>query len=75
MLHADVFEREHERLLMKAAGRIAKAIMKELSENGQPTLSLSGLAVPAAIAVPKEKGGFYHVRADKATWSQLVAGE
>ncbi len=75
MLHADVFEREQERLLMEAAGRIAKAIMKELSENDQPTLSLSGLAVPTAVAVPKEKGGFYYVRTDKATWSQLVAGE
>jgi hypothetical protein len=31
--------------------------------------------VPTAIAVPMEKGGFYYVRTDKATWSQLVAGE
>ncbi len=61
---------------MEAAGRIAKAIMKELSENDQPPLlSLSGLAVPTAIAVPKEKGGFYYVRTDKATWRQLLAGE
>lgn len=73
MLHADVFERE--RLLMESAGRIAKANMKELSENDQPTLSLSGLAVPTAIAVPMVKGGFYYVRTDKATWAQLVAGE
>jgi hypothetical protein len=75
MQHADVFEREQERLLMEAAGRIAKAIMKELSEDDQPMLALSGLSVPTAIAVPQEKGGFYYVRADKATWSQLVAGE
>jgi len=76
MLHADVFEREQERLVMEAAGRIAKAIMKELSENDQPPLlSLSGLAVPTAIAVPKEKSGFYYVRTDKATWTQLLAGE
>ena len=75
MLHADVFEREQEHLLMEAADRIAKAIMKELSENDQPTLSLFGLAVPTAIAVPMERGSFYYVRADKATWSQLVAGE
>lgn len=76
MLHADVFEREQERLVMEAAGRIAKAIMKELSENDQPPLlSLSGLAVPTAIAVPEENGGFYYVRTDKATWSHLVAGE
>jgi predicted transcriptional regulator len=54
MLHADIFEREQERLLMEAAGRVAKAIMKELSENDQPTLSLSGLAVATAIAVPME---------------------
>src|ERR1041385_6097246 len=75
MQHADVFEREQERLLMEAAGRMAKAIMKELSEDDQPMLALSGLSVPTAIAVPQEKGGFYYVRADKATWSQLVAGE
>jgi hypothetical protein len=56
MLHADVFEREQERLVMEAAGRIAKAIMKELSENDQPPLlSLSGLAVPTAIAVPHRR--------------------
>jgi hypothetical protein len=72
MLHGDVFEREQERLVMEAAGRIAKAI----SENDQPPLlSLSGLAVPTAIAVPHEKGGFYYVRTDKATWTQLLAGE
>ena len=76
MLNADVFEREQERLVMEAAGRIAKAIMKELSENDQPPLlSLAGLAVPTAIAVPKEMGGFYYVRTDKATWTQLLAGE
>jgi hypothetical protein len=76
MLHGDVFEREQERLVTEAAGRIAKAIMKELSENDQPPLlSLSDLAVPTAIAVPHEKGGFYYVRTDKATWTQLLAGE
>jgi hypothetical protein len=26
-------------------------------------------------AVPREKGGFYYVRTDKATWTQLLAGE
>jgi hypothetical protein len=76
MSHADVFEREQQRLLMDAAGRIAKATMKELSENDEPPLlSLLGLAVPTAIAVPKDEGGFYYVRTDKATWAQLVAGE
>jgi hypothetical protein len=76
MSNADVFEREQQRLLMDAAGRIAKAIMKELSENDEPPLlSLLGLAVPTAIAVPKEEGGFYYVRTDKATWVQMVAGE
>jgi hypothetical protein len=76
MRHGHIFEREQERLLMEAAGRIAKQIMKELSENDEPPLiDLFGLAVPTAIAVPKEEGGFYYVRTDKATWSQLVAGE
>ena len=76
MLNANVFEREQERLVMEAAGRIAKAIMKELSENDQPPLlSLSGLAVPTAIAVPKEKDGFYYVRTDKGPGRTSWPGE
>jgi hypothetical protein len=76
MQHADVFEQEQHRLVMEAAGRIAKEIMKELSENDEPPLlDLFGLSVPTAIAVPKEGRGFYYVRTDKATWEQLVAGE
>jgi hypothetical protein len=76
MRHADIFELEQQRLVMEAAGRIAKEIMKELSEDNEPPLlTLFGLSVPTAIAVPKEEGGFYYVRTDKATWAQLVAGE
>jgi hypothetical protein len=83
-LHAELFELERERLVMQAAERIAKQVMKDLTEDDDDgrspsacQLVLLDLALPTAIALPDEEGagdGFVYVRADKATWSELVAG-
>ena len=82
-LHADLFELERERLVMQAAERIAKQVMKDLSEDdddGGPSacqMVLLDLALPTAIALPDEDGdgdAFVYVRADKATWTDLLTG-
>ena len=82
-LHADLFEREQRRLVMQAAERDVKQIMKDLTEDeeeGRGTaaqLALFGLALPTAIALADEEGsedGCPYVRTDKATWSDLLVG-
>jgi hypothetical protein len=84
-LHAELFELEQRRLVMQAAEREAKAIMKDLTEDDEEEedasswrqLTLRGLALPTAIALPDhggDDGAFPYVRTDKATWSDLVAG-
>lgn len=83
-LHAELFELERERLVMQAAERLAKQVMKDLTEDDDdgrsPTacqLVLLDLALPTAIALPDEEGdgdGFVYVRVDKATWSELLTG-
>lgn len=83
-LHAELFQLERERLIMQAAERIAKQVMKDLTEDDDhgrsPSacqLVLLDLALPTAIALPEEEGtgeGFVYVRTDKATWSDLLAG-
>src|SRR5207253_6600704 len=71
----DVFASEQDRLVLQAAERIAKAIMKGLTENDNSQLGLPGLTLPSAIAVPQdEEGGYYYVRTDKAHWPELLAG-
>ena len=75
---------ERERLIMQAAERIVKQVMKDLTEdddNGRSPsacqLLLLDLALPTAIALAYEDGagdGFVYVRAGKATWSELVVG-
>jgi hypothetical protein len=83
-LHAELFQLEQRRLIMQAAERLAKAIMKDLTEDDEEDdasswrqLTLRGLALPTAIALPDQggdDGAFPYVRTDKATWSDLVAG-
>ncbi len=79
--HADLFEMETERLIMQAARRIAKEVMKDLSEDDESStssqLTLLDLALPTAIALPAtDEGGdgFTYIRSDKATWSELLVG-
>ena len=58
-LHAELFALEQERLVMQAAERIAKQVMKDLSEDDDEErgpsacqMVLLDLALPTAIALP-----------------------
>ena len=83
-LHAELFAMEQERLIMQAAERIAKQVIKDLSEDDDDErgpsacqLVLLDLALPTAIALPDEDGPgdtFVYIRTDKATWADLLAG-
>ena len=83
-LYADLFELERERLVMQAAERIAKQVMKDLAEDDDEErgpsacqMVLLNLALPTAIALPDQdeaRDEFVYVRADKATWPDLIAG-
>jgi hypothetical protein len=72
--HGDVFEVEQQRLILDAAKRMAKDVLRSLSDDSDaPQLVLPGLGLPSVIAVPTDEG-FAYVRTDKAVWSQLQAG-
>jgi len=83
-LYAELFELERERLVMQATERIAKQVMKDLAEDDDEErgpsacqMVLLNLALPTAIALPDEDGAsdeFVYVRADKATWTDLLTG-
>lgn len=73
--YGEVFAEERERLVWDAARRIAKNVMRSLSdddESGQQRLP--GLHLPSAIAVPKPDGSYIYVQTEKATWSVLRLG-
>lgn len=73
--YGDVFIAEQERLVFQAAARIAKSIMRDMAMDDDDQLSLPGINLPSAIAVPHEnEDGYYYVRTDKACWSELEAG-
>jgi hypothetical protein len=70
--HGDVFESEAERLVLQSARTIVAKLMRELTEDDDQQ-TLPGLNLPSAIAV-RTVDGTYYVRADKATWTELLAG-
>lgn len=74
--HPDAFLAARERLVAEAARRMAKKVLRDLSEDDEDPaqLTLPGLPLPSALAVPDKSGAFYYVRTDKATWAEVVAG-
>ena len=73
--HGDAFAEHAERLVLAAARTIVAKLMRDLTENDDEQLSFTGFGgLPSAIAVQTPEGTYY-VRADKATWPELLAGE
>lgn len=73
--HGDAFVEAQQALVRQAATTIVRNLMRDLtSDDESPQLSLPGLDLPSAIAVQTDTGTYY-VRSDKATWSELEAGE
>lgn len=72
--HGDAFNQATEAMVLRAARTIVANLMRDLSDDdGQQSFDLGGLELPSAIAV-QHPDGTYYVRADKATWPELMAG-
>lgn len=71
--HADTFAEETERMVQASARIIVAQLMREYTEDDEDQMSLPGLGLPSAICV-QSANGTYYVRADKATWPELLAG-
>lgn len=74
--HRDLIESHQEWLVYDAAKKAAKyALTRRTEEAADDTqLSLPGLHLPAAIAIPLDDGTYKHVASHKATWQHLSAG-
>lgn len=74
--HPDEFAAEQQRMILAAATRAAKEVLRGLSDEDDPgdEPRLPGLDLPYCIAVPRGDT-FVYVHTEKATWDDLVAGE
>lgn len=70
--HGDAFAEQAQAMVLASARTIVANLMRDLSGEDEQ-LSIPGLGLPSAIAVPAEAGTYY-VRSDKATWPELLAG-
>lgn len=73
--HGDTFREHAERMVLAAARAIVGKLMRDLTEDDDAEqLTFAGFGgLPSAICV-QTSDGTYYVRADKATWPELVAG-
>jgi hypothetical protein len=71
--HGDEFSAQAQAMVLASARTIVANLMRDLTDDDQQKLDLGGLELPSAIAV-QDPGGTYYVRADKATWGELMAG-
>lgn len=72
--HGDVFAEQARAMVLASARTIVANLMRDLTDDDdQQVLDLGGLELPSAIAVQHPEGTYY-VRADKATWVELMAG-
>lgn len=73
--HPEVFAEEAEAMALTSARKIAASIMRSFSEDDSgDQLTMPGLGFPTAIAVVTPDGNYF-VRADKAVWAEVEAGE
>lgn len=69
----DLFSSEAERMALASARTIVAALMRDLVEDDGDQMAFTGFGLPSAICV-QSANGTYYVRADKATWPELIAG-
>lgn len=73
--HGEAFAASAERMVLASARTIVAKLMRDLTEDDDEQLAFAGFGgLPSAIAV-QTPDGTYYVRADKATWPELLAGE
>ena len=72
--HGDAFTEHAERMVLAAARTIVAKLMRDLTEDDEQMSFVGFGGLPSAIAV-QHPDGTYYVRADKATWPELLAGE
>lgn len=72
--HGDAFAEHTEQMVQSMARTIVGKLMRDLADNDGEQMEFPGFGgLPSAIAVQTPEGTYY-VRADKATWSELLAG-
>ena len=72
--HGDAFAEHAEQMILSMARTIVGKLMRDLADNDDEQMEFPGFGgLPSAIAVQTPEGTYY-VRADKATWSELLAG-
>jgi hypothetical protein len=73
--HGEAFAEHAQQMVLASARTIVAKMMRDLTESDDEQLSFTGFGgLPSAIAV-QHPDGTYYVRADKATWPELLAGE
>lgn len=73
--HGETFRQHAESMVLSAARAIVAKLMRDLTEDDDTEqLQFAGFGgLPSAICV-QTPDGTYYVRADKATWSELLSG-
>lgn len=73
--HGDAFAEHAQQLVLASARTIVAKLLRDLTadEDGDEQLSFGFVGLPSAICV-QHPDGTYYVRADKATWPELLAG-
>lgn len=73
--HGDEFAAKAEQMVLASARTIVANLLRDLTDDdGDEQLAFDGFGgLPSAIAV-QSPDGTYYVRADKATWPELLAG-
>lgn len=73
--HGDTFREQAESMVLAMARTVVAKLMRDLAEDDGDQQEFPGFGgLPSAIAVQHPEGTYY-VRADKATWPELLAGE
>lgn len=73
--HGDAFAEHAEQMVLAMARTVVAKLMRDLTENDGEQMEFAGFGgLPSAIAV-QTPDGTYYVRADKATWPELLAGD
>lgn len=76
-LHGDLIEAESRQLVREQIKSIVRKLLRDLADDDdgeQAQQALPGLKLPSAIAVRGKDEDIYYVRADMATWDEVLAG-
>lgn len=76
-LYGALIEAESKQLVRERIKDIVRKLLRDLADDDgseQSQQALPGLKLPSAIAVRGKDEDIYYVRADMATWDEILAG-